>query len=76
MNAWVYEGWQNTYVKYGSEFDQKYYESELYDKGKEIIKKALNNKLIQEKTDGSLVINLSPYGLGGRDSGEKVLVRK
>jgi arginyl-tRNA synthetase len=75
MNAWVYQGWESTYTRYGSKFDQKYYESDLYDKGKEIIKEALNKKLVQAKTDGSLVIDLSPYGLGGRDSGEKVLVR-
>lgn len=75
MNAWVYQGWQKTYEQYGSEFDKKYFESELYDKGKEIIQEALNKKIVQQKSDGSLVIDLTAYGLGGRDSGEKVLVR-
>jgi len=75
MNTWVYQGWQKTYERYGSEFDKKYFESELYDKGKEIIQEALNKKIVQQKTDGSLVIDLTAYGLGGRDSGEKVLVR-
>lgn len=75
MNAWVYQGWQKTYEQYGSEFDKKYFESELYDKGKEIIQEALNKKIVQQKPDGSLVIDLTAHGLGGRDSGEKVLVR-
>ncbi len=75
LNNWVYQGWQETYQTYGSEFDVVYYESELYDQGREIIQDAVTQGLAQKKIDGTVVIDLSTYGLGGRDSGEKVLLR-
>lgn len=75
MNQWVYDGWQQTYKMYGSEFDVDYYESDLYDKGREIIKAAQKKALVYKNKDGALVVDLSKYGLGGRNSGEKVLLR-
>ncbi|MGB0757443.1 MAG: arginine--tRNA ligase [Patescibacteria group bacterium] len=76
MNSWVYEGWQETYKRYGSEFDVKYYESDLYDKGKEIILDAEDEGLVYKNKKGAYVIDLSEEGLGGRESGEKVLLRE
>jgi arginyl-tRNA synthetase len=75
MNAWVYQGWRVTYKIYGSEFDQVYYESQLYDKGREIIIQAEKKGLVKRNSEGSVVVDLSSYGLGGRDSGEKILLR-
>jgi arginyl-tRNA synthetase len=76
MNAWVYEGWQETYERYGSEFDIRYYESELFDKGKEIILDAEKQGLVYTNDKGAHVVDLSAEGLGGRESGEKVLLRE
>ena len=41
MNSWVYEGFEETYKQMGVSFDKYYYESALYDKGKDIILKGL-----------------------------------
>src|SRR4030095_12692934 len=37
MNSWVYEGFNETYKKTGSDFDKFYYESETYLLGKEFV---------------------------------------
>jgi arginyl-tRNA synthetase len=39
MNSWVYEGFNETYAKIGSDFDKNYFESETYLLGKEFVKK-------------------------------------
>lgn len=75
MNDWVYQGWRQTYQRYGSQFDKQYYESQLYDKGREIVKDQLAKGLVYKNDKGALVINLGQYNLGGRESGEKVLLR-
>ncbi len=75
LNEWVFQGWRETYNLYGSEFDKWYYESELYDKGKSIIKQAAEKGIVKQRSDGAYVIDLSELGLGSRESGEKVLLR-
>lgn len=75
MNSWVYKGWAKTYEIYGSEFDQVYFESKLYNQGREIITQAIKQGLVKRNSAGAVVVDLSPYNLGGRDSGEKVLLR-
>lgn len=75
MNNWTYQGWKKTYEIYGSEFDEREYESNLYDKGKEIILEAEKRGLAKKRQDGAVVADLSPYGLGDREKGEKVLLR-
>ena len=75
LNEWVFQGWRETYNLYGSEFDKWYYESELYDKGKSIIKQAAEKGIVKQRSDGAYVIDLSKFGLGSRESGEKVLLR-
>lgn len=75
MNSWVIKGWTETYRVYGSEFDQIYYESKLYNQGREIITQAAKQGLVKSNSAGAMVVDLSTYGLGGRDSGEKILLR-
>jgi len=41
MNSWVYEGFDETYKKIGSDFDQMYYESDTYLLGKELVEYGL-----------------------------------
>lgn len=75
MNAWVYSGWRETYKIYGSKFDKVYFESKLYNQGRKIIIQAVKKGLVKYNSDKAVVIDLNPYGLGGRDSGEKILLR-
>src|SRR5690606_38407376 len=41
MNGWVYEGFDETYKKIGSDFDKNYFESETYLLGKEFVEEGL-----------------------------------
>ncbi len=60
---WVYEGYKETYEKLGCTFDYKYYESDIYKKGKEISQEAFKNGILKEGDSGAIVTNLEKYDL-------------
>jgi arginyl-tRNA synthetase len=63
MNQWVYAGFDVTYERMGVSFDQLYFESETYLKGKEEVEKGLANGVFFKKEDGSVWIDLTEEGL-------------
>ncbi len=69
MNAWVYEGFEETYAKLNISFDRYYYESDIYLFGKEIAQEGLKKEIFFEK-EGAIVAPLEDVGLP-----DKVLVR-
>jgi arginyl-tRNA synthetase len=71
MNAWVYEGFEVTYQKIGSDFLKTYYESNTYLLGKELVEEGLTKKVFYQKEDSSVWIDLTPDGLD-----EKIVRRK
>jgi arginyl-tRNA synthetase len=71
MNDWVYEGFNETYKKIGSDFDKNYFESETYLLGKEFVEEGLKSGVFFKKPDGSVWIDLSNEGLD-----EKLVLRK
>ena len=71
MNGWVYEGFDNTYKKIGTDFDKIYYESNTYLSGKNIVQQGLDKKVFFKKEDGSIWIDLTADGLD-----EKLVQRK
>lgn len=71
MNSWVYEGFNETYKKIGSDFDKNYFESETYLLGKEFVEEGLKKGVFYKKDDGSVWIDLTPDGLD-----EKLVLRK
>nr|MCU0363915.1 arginine--tRNA ligase [Bacteroidales bacterium] len=70
MNGWVYEGFDITYRKLGVDFDRIYYESETYKTGKDIVLKALADKILYQNSDSSIWADLSAEGLD-----QKLLLR-
>ncbi len=70
MNAWVYAGFDETYERLGVHFDKVYYESEIYQEGREIVLAALRDGKVMQDEDGSVFIDLSDTGLG-----RKILLR-
>jgi arginyl-tRNA synthetase len=70
MNAWVYEGFDKTYEEIGVNFDKKYYESETYLLGKDLIEEGLKNNVFYKKPDNSVWIDLTEEGLD-----EKLVLR-
>lgn len=71
MNGWVYEGFDTTYKRIGSDFDRTYYESETYILGKKMVEEGLAKNVFQKREDGSVAIDLTSDGLD-----EKVVQRK
>jgi arginyl-tRNA synthetase len=71
MNAWATQGMKATYERTGVSFDQYYYESETYLKGKDEVLKGLAQGLFYKEEDGSVWVDLSAEGLD-----KKVLLRK
>ncbi len=63
MNSWVYKGFDETYRKLGVDFDKIYYESETYKLGKNIVYKALNDKILYQNQDSSVWADLTSLGL-------------
>jgi arginyl-tRNA synthetase len=71
MNSWVYDGFNETYKKIGSDFDKNYFESETYLLGKEFVEQGLTQGVFFKKPDGSVWIDLTDDGLD-----EKLVLRK
>ncbi|MBC7948396.1 MAG: arginine--tRNA ligase [Chitinophagaceae bacterium] len=71
MNGWVYEGFNETYKKIGSDFDKNYFESQTYLLGKEIVEEGIAKGVFFRKPDGSVWIDLTADGLD-----EKLVLRK
>jgi arginyl-tRNA synthetase len=71
MNSWVYEGFNETYKKIGSDFDKNYFESDTYLLGKGFVEEGLQKGVFYKKEDGSVWIDLTADGLD-----EKLVLRK
>lgn len=71
MNAWVYEGFDQTYRKMGVDFDKIYYESDTYLLGKSMVQEGLQKGVLIKREDGSVWADLRDEGLD-----EKLLLRK
>lgn len=71
MNEWVYEGFDATYKRIGSDFDRTYFESETYILGKKMVEEGLAKNVFQKREDGSVAIDLTSDGLD-----EKVVQRR
>src|SRR3989344_9222568 len=70
MNSWVLKGFAQTYKRFGITFDQEYFESELYEAGKEVALEGLHKGLFIKDEKGSIVAPLEAHGLPN-----KVLLR-
>jgi len=70
MNAWVYEGFEETYKNLGVDFDCYYYESDTYLLGKEFVAEGLKSGVFFKKDDGSVWCDLTTDGLD-----EKIVLR-
>jgi arginyl-tRNA synthetase len=71
MNGWVYEGFDTTYKRIGSDFDKSYYESNTYLLGKDLVESGLEKNVFFQKEDTSVWIDLTADGLD-----EKLVRRK
>ena len=70
MNAWVYDGFEETYKNLGVDFDKLYFESQTYLLGKDFVAEGLKKGVFYKKNDGSVWIDLTEDGLD-----EKIVLR-
>lgn len=54
--SWVYEGFDETYKKFDLKHDKTYYESQIYDQGKDIVLESLKNNVegFAKEDDGAI----------------------
>ncbi len=70
MNSWAFEGFKETFNLLGIRHDQNYFESGIYQQGKDLVLKELAKGIFAKREDGAVVIDLTADGLD-----EKVLLR-
>ncbi len=58
---WALEGFKETYKTFGSEFDKIYFESDLYDKAKPLIKKGLKTGVFVKDDKNRIIADLEKY---------------
>ena len=63
MNAWVFDGFEQTYKALGISFDRTYYEHDTYLLGKELVQRGLDMGVFQRDPDGSVWCDLTADGL-------------
>jgi arginyl-tRNA synthetase len=61
MNSWVYAGFDQTYALLGFDFDKHYYESEIFENGREVILDALEQGKFERATNGAIIAPLSKH---------------
>lgn len=70
MNGWVYDGFAETYRRFGLFFDVFYYESDTYKLGKDIIQQGLEKKAFSLDHNGNTVFFLPEEEFGRDKNGE------
>lgn len=70
MNGWVYEAYKDTFQRLGVEFQQFYYESKVYQRGRETVQEGLERGIFFKDDAGSVVVDNSDVKLD-----KKVLLR-
>lgn len=63
MNTWAEEGFNETFELFKIKHDKTYKESEIYDKGKEIVLKGLSEGVFEKLEDGAVAAKFTEKGL-------------
>ncbi len=69
MNQWVYDGFAETYRRFGMDFDVFYYESDTYKLGKDVIAEGLKNGVFANDERGNIVYHLPEARFGTEKGG-------
>jgi len=71
MNSWVLDGFDETYERLGVEFDEVYFESDTYQRGRRVVEEGLEAGIFYQLDDGAVAFDLDAIGM----EGEKILLR-
>jgi len=69
MNQWVYDGFAETYRRFGMDFDVFYYESDTYKLGKDVIAEGLKKDVFAKDERGNIVYHLPQAQFGTEKGG-------
>ncbi len=69
MNQWVYDGFAETYQRFGMDFDVFYYESDTYKLGKDVIAEGLEKGVFAKDERGNIVYHLPEDQFGTEKGG-------
>ncbi|MGE5257549.1 MAG: arginine--tRNA ligase [Hyphomicrobiales bacterium] len=69
MNQWVYDGFSETYRRFGMEFDVFYYESDTYKLGRDLIAEGLKKGVFAKDERGNTVYHLPQAQFGTEKGG-------
>jgi len=61
MNKWALKGFDETFKKFNLKFEQVYFESDIYRKGKLIVKKGFDKGVFEKNEEGAVFANLEQY---------------
>ncbi|MBT7903041.1 arginine--tRNA ligase [Candidatus Woesearchaeota archaeon] len=70
MKKWSLDGMNQTYARLNFVAEKSYFESDQYERGKQIVIEGFENGLFTKNSDGCIIIDLTKEGYG-----EKVLLR-
>jgi len=71
MRKWALDGFKQTYALFNVHHKRTYYESDIYQHGKDIVLEGLKKGLFIKDEEGAIIADLEKDGLG-----KKVLIRK
>ena len=64
MNQWALGGFRQTLKRLGVEFDKEFFESQIYDKGKQMVEEGLGKGVFVRDEKGGVIVDLEEFGLG------------
>ncbi len=70
MNSWVLKGFAQTYKRFDVSFEKEYFESELYEKGKEVALEGFKKNIFIKDETGAIIAPLEKYGIS-----DKIILR-
>ncbi len=63
MNNWAFNGFNETYKKFGIKYTKVYNESDYYKQGKKVVMDELKKKVFEKDEKGNIFVNLEKYNL-------------
>lgn len=75
LNSWTLTSHNFTEQRLGVTTDKKYYESDIYQEGREIVEDALQNNVVSKNEDGAAIIEFSKEEVLAGEDVTKILLR-
>ncbi len=71
MNSWALKGFKETFSKFDIRIDKEYFESSIYNQGRDLVNQGLKKGIFEKRKDNAIIAKFSEKELG-----EKILLRQ